>query len=185
MKFDWGVRKMIIKYEDITLRAIEESDLELLREMINDPEIENMTGGYSYPVSAYQQKKWFEELPNKQDELRLIIDTEEHGPIGLVMLTNIDWKNRTAQTHSKITSRNNLRGQGYGTKASKALVDYAFRQLNLHCLYSHTIEYNVASQKVREKCGFTKEGILRERVYKNGKYHNVIVWSLLKSEADK
>lgn len=173
---------MIIEYEDITLRAIEESDLELLKEMINDPEIENMTRGYSYPVSTYQQRKWFESLSNRQNELRLIIDTEEHGAIGVVMLTDIDWKNRTAQTHSKITSRNNLRGKGYGTKASKALVKYAFEELNLHCLYSHTIDYNIASQRVREKCGFKKEGVLRERVYKNGKYHNVIVWSILKGE---
>ncbi len=173
---------MIIEYEDITLRAIEESDLELLKEMINDPEIENMTGGYSYPVSTYQQRKWFESLSNRQNELRLIIDTEEHGAIGVVMLTDIDWKNRTAQTHSKITSRNNLRGKGYGTKASKALVKYAFEELNLHCLYIHTIDYNIAAQRVMEKCGFKKEGVLRERVYKNGKYHNVIVWSILKGE---
>lgn len=173
---------MIIEYEDITLRAIEESDLELLKEMINDPEIENMTGGYSYPVSTYQQRKWFESLSNRQNELRLIIDTEEHGAIGVVMLTDIDWKNRTAQAHSKITSRNNLRGKGYGTKVSKALVKYAFEELNLHCLYGHAIDYNIASQRVMEKCGFKKEGVLRERVYKNGKYHNVIVWSILKGE---
>ena len=174
---------MIIKYEDITLRAIEESDLELLKEMINDPEIENMTGGYSYPVSTYQQRKWFEGLSNRQDDLRVIIDTEEHGPIGVVMLTDIDWKNRTAQFHSKITSK--LRGKGYGSKATNALVKYAFEQLNLHCLYAHIIEYNTASQRVKEKCGFKKEGVLRERVYKNGKYHNAVVWSILKGEFDE
>ena len=110
-------------------------------------EIENMTGGYSYPVSTYQQRKWFESLSNRQNELRLIIDTEEHGAIGVVMLTDIDLKNRTAQTHSKITSRNNLRGKGYGTKASKALVNMHLKDLNLHCLYSQTIDYNIASQR--------------------------------------
>jgi len=176
---------MIIKYEDISLRAIEESDLELLKEMINDPEIENMTGGYSYPVSTYGQRQWFEGLQDRQDELRLIIDTEQHGSIGLVMLTNIDWKNRSAQTHSKIANRDDLRGRGYGTKASKALVEYAFEQLNLHCLYSHTLDYNIASQRVREKCGFKKEGILRQRIYKNGEYHDVVVWSILREEFDE
>lgn len=173
---------MIIEYEDITLRAIEESDLELLKEMINDPEIENMTGGYSYPVSTYQQRKWFESLSNRQNELRLIIDTEEHGAIGVVMLTDIDWKNRIAQSHWKITSRNNLRGKGYGTKAIRALIKYGLEELNMHCIYCKIIEYNIVSQRVAEKNGFKKEGILRERVYKNGKYHNVIVWSLLKGE---
>lgn len=173
---------MIIKYEDLTLRAIEESDLGLLKEMINDPQIENMTGGYSFPVSTYQQIKWYESLSVKQNELRLIINIKNHGAIGSIMLTDIDWKNRTAETHTKITSNNNLRGKGYGTKASKALYKYAFEQLNLNCLYSHTIEYNIASQRVREKCGFKKDGVLRKRVYKNNKYHDVVVWSLLKDE---
>lgn len=173
---------MIIQYEDIILRAVEENDLELLKEMINDPEIENMTGGYSYPVSTYQQKKWFEGLSNKNGELRLIIDTEKHGGIGIVMLSDIDWKNRTAQFHSKITSSEDLRGKGYGTKATYTLVKYSFEQLNLNCIYSHIIDYNIASQRVKEKCGFKKDGILRNRVYKNNEYHDVIVWSLLKEE---
>lgn len=175
---------MIITFRDVTLRAIEESDLELLRDMINDPETENMVMGYSYPVSTYQQRKWFEGLHSRRDELRLIIDTEQHGPIGTVMLTDIDWKNRTAISGSKITSSNNLRGRGYGTKASYALIRYGFEQLNLHCIYSYIIDYNIASQRVREKCGFRRDGVLRHKVYKNGEYHDVIVWSILREEFD-
>ncbi len=173
---------MIIEYEDITLRAIEESDLELLREMINDPEIESMTCGYSYPVSVYQQRKWFESLANRSDELRLIIDTKEHGAIGTVMLTDIDWKNRTAESHWKIANRIDVRRKGYGTRAVKALIKYAFNELNMHCVYCKVIECNIASQKIVEKIGFKREGILRERIYKNGNYHDVIVWSILKDE---
>lgn len=173
---------MIIKYEDIILRAVEENDLELLKDMINDPEIENMTGGYSFPVSTYQQKKWFENLSNKTDELRLVIDTQEYGAIGVVMLSDIDWKNRTAQSHWKITSKNNLWGKGHGTKAVRALIKYGFKELNLHCIYCNIIESNIVSARVAEKCSFKREGILRGRVYKNGKYHNVIVWSILKGE---
>lgn len=169
-------------YQDITLRAIEESDLEIIREMMNDPEIENMTGGYSFPISGYQQKKWFENLSNSDKELRTIIETKEHGAIGLVMLTDIDWKNRTAQSHSKIATSKNSRGKGYGTKASKALVKYAFEELNLNLIYSQILSYNLASQRTREKCGFKKDGILRNRVYKNGTYHDVVVWSIQNGE---
>lgn len=173
---------MNISYEDITLRAIEESDLELLKEMINDPEIENMTGGFSFPVSTLQQKRWFEGLQNNKNELRLIIEANEHGPIGVVMLTDIDWKNRIAQFHSKIATSKEIRGKGYGTKATKALIKYAFEQLNLNLVYSYIIEYNIASQRVHEKCGFKKDGVLRNRIYKNGGYHNLTVWSIQKGE---
>ena len=175
---------MIIKYEDITLRAIEIEDLELIREMINDPEIENMTGGGGLPVSKYQQENWFKSLSGRTDEVRLMIDTESNGTIGMVMLTDIDYKNSTAQFHSKIATSKNIRGKGYGTKATTALVEYGFDQLNLNCIYSHIIEYNIASQRVKEKCGFKKDGVLRNRVYKNGKYHNIVVWSILRNEKD-
>jgi RimJ/RimL family protein N-acetyltransferase len=173
---------MIYQYEDIQLRAIEESDLDLLREMMNDPEIELMTGGFSFPVSHHQQKKWFENLPAGERELRTVIETREHGAVGLVALTDIDWKNRTAQFHSKIATSKDVRGKGYGTKATRALVKYAFEQLNLHLVYSHILEYNIASQRAKEKSGFTKEAVLRNRVYKNGSYHNIVVWSIQKGE---
>ncbi len=173
---------MIILKEDFVLRAIEEEDLDLLRDMINDPDIENMTGGSSFPVSRVKQKLWFDSIQKNENELRLIIDTKEHGSIGLVMLTNIDYRNRTAEFHSKITTHKNLHGKGYGTKATQALVEYGFNQLNLHCIYSRIIEYNIASQRVKEKCGFIKDGILRDRIYKNGKYFSLVEWSITQDE---
>lgn len=173
---------MIYSYKGIQLRAIEESDLEMLRGMINDPVIEIMTGGFSFPVSEYQQRKWFEKIVQNEKEVRTVIDTHEYGPIGMVALTDIDWRNRTAQFHSKIIADKSVQGKGYGTKATIALLKYAFEEMNLHLVYSHTLEYNAASQKVKEKCGFRKECFLRDRVFKNGTYHGVIVWSILKGE---
>lgn len=173
---------MIYNYDDVKLRAIEVCDLEMIREMINDPEIENMTGGHSFPISEHQQNKWFENLPNNDKELRTVIEAEPYGAIGIVMLSDIDWKNRTAQFHSKIATSKEIRGKGYGTKATKALIKYAFEQLNLNLVYSYIIEYNIASQRVKEKIGFKKDGILRNRIYKNGSYHNLTAWSIQKGE---
>ena len=173
---------MIIEYQDIRLRAIEREDLELIREMINDPIIENMTGGGGLPVSKYAQEKWFESLYSNNNEVRLIIDTEQYGAIGTVMLTDINYRNSVAQFHSKIATSKDIRGKGYGTKATYALIKYAFEQLNLNTIYSNIIEYNIASQKVKEKCGFKKDGVLRNRVYKNGKYYNIIAWSITKDD---
>lgn len=171
---------MIIKYQDITLRAIEEEDLELLREMMNDPEIEKMTGVVGLPVSRRDQQKWYDNLSNK--DVRLVIDTEEFGAIGVVMLTDIDYRNSTAQFHSKIATSKNIRGKGYGTKATYALIRYGLLEMNLHLIYSHIVEYNIPSQRVKEKCGFQKDGILRGRAYKNGQYHNMTVWSVTKDD---
>lgn len=177
---------MIIKYEDIILRAIEEEDLELLKDMMNDPEIENMVSGYSFPVSTFQQNKWFQNMQNNNNELRLVIDSEKDGAIGAVMLTDIDWKNRNAAFHLKLCNKKNVRGRGYGTKATKAMIKYAFEQLNLHCLTTNNMEYNATIEALKEKCGFIKEGTLRERIFKNGRYYNTHVWSIInKSEINE
>lgn len=173
---------MIIHCEDITLRAIEQEDLDILWEMINDPDIEHMTGGGGFPVSHIQQEEWIKSQKDCSNAVRLVIDTKEHGAIGTVALTDIDYRNRTAQFHSKIATSKDLRGHGYGTKATMALVKYAFDQMNLYCIYSYIVEYNNASQRVKEKCGFKKDGILRERVYKDGSYHNITAWSITKED---
>lgn len=51
---------MNIKGKKVTLRAMEKQDCEMVREMFNDPEIENLVVGWAFPVSSYAQEKWFE-----------------------------------------------------------------------------------------------------------------------------
>ena len=114
----------------VILRAIEEEDLELLREMINDPEIERMVGGYSFPISKWQQKKWFELISNKQNDIRLIIETKEDGAIGFANIVNIDWKNRSAFHGIKIANKK-FRAKGIGTDTVMAIMRYAFEELQL------------------------------------------------------
>ena len=89
---------MIIDANSVILRAIEENDLPLLQAMINDPAIERLTGGYCFPVSADRQRRWFDNY-DQQKDLRCMIQIKNGATIGMIMLTDIDWKNRTAQLH--------------------------------------------------------------------------------------
>ena len=54
------LQNMIIKGNIVTLRAMSEKDLQLVCDMFNDPELENLVVGWSFPISFEQQKKWFE-----------------------------------------------------------------------------------------------------------------------------
>lgn len=169
---------MNIVGERIILRAIEEQDNEILLELINDPKTERMIGGYSYPISYKHQKDWFQSL-NEKNVLRCMI-TDKNQPdisIGTVILSDIDMKNGTAEIHIKLTR--NVRGKGYGTDAVNTMIKYAFDELRLNCIYSIIMEYNTASLKLFEKCGFQLEGRLRSRVYKNGHYADVYSYSKL------
>ena len=149
----------------VYLRALEPDDYKTSIEWRKDDEIWSMLVGPKYFVSEAYEKKWVEDaIFNSKNKLTLAIclkESDEH--IGYTYISNIDWKNRSAQSHSKIAN-GDFRGKGYGTMASTALVKYAFEELNLHCIYSHVIEYNEASKRVREKIGFIREGILRDRI---------------------
>ena len=171
---------MYIRGQNVLLRAIELEDAEMLRTMINDEEIETMTWGYSFPVSEQQQINWIKNLSNNNSNFRAIIDV--HGKaVGTIMLTDIDLKNGNAEIHIKLSS-DDVRGKGYGTDAVNALVRYCFNELRMNCIYCRVKESNIASQKMFSKCGFVKEGVLRARVFRNGKYHNFYEYSLLRSE---
>lgn len=159
---------MNIKGKLITLRAIEYEDLDFMRSMLNDQEIEDQVVGWSFPVSRYMQNKWFEGQLENKDNMRFIIEYDK-TPIGLATLHSIDWKNRVAVHGIKIAKREN-RGKSVGTDTVMSIMRYAFDELGLHRLEASWLSTNPVSPALFKKCGWTFEGIKRECVYKNARY---------------
>lgn len=174
---------MNLKGEKVYLRAVEKEDMEFLRIMINNPEMEKNVVGWSFPVSKYEQEKWFENQIENKNNIRYIIEAENEK-VGLVTITNIDWKNRKACHGIKLCS-DNVRGKGYGTDTVMTIMKYAFEELQLNKLYSTILEYNIASLNLYKKCGWTTDGILRESTFKGNKYVNEIAVSILKKEYEE
>lgn len=171
---------MFIKGNRVLLRSIELDDATVLQQMINDEEIERMMWGYSFPVSHHQQICWIQNLPTEKSVFRAMIDVDGTA-VGTIILSDIDMRNGIAEIHIKLANVSD-RGRGYGSDAVVALVTYAFNELRLNCIYCRIKEDNIASQKMFEKCGFVKDGCLRARVYRNGRYYDFYEYSVLKSE---
>jgi RimJ/RimL family protein N-acetyltransferase len=169
---------MILKSDKVFLRAIEEDDAPVLMNLINDPEVESLVFGWSYPVSLSAQKKW---ISNTSDDstVRYAIESEKKT-VGVAIISSIDMKNRSANMNIKLLKE--ARGKGIATTAVSLMVKYCFEELNMHCLTANVLEKNTESSKLWMKFGFRKEGLLRDRVYKNGIYQNVIPYSLVKEE---
>jgi RimJ/RimL family protein N-acetyltransferase len=173
---------MVIYGDKIKLRAIESEDNEFLLEMMNDPDIEMMVGGYSQPESMAEQMKWFTRLESKSSILRCIIANKENDKaIGTLILNDIDMKNGTGHIHIKIANGSE-RGKGYGTDAINTMVKYAFSELRLNCVFANILAYNEPSVHLFEKCGFTRDGILRARVFKQGQYVDLFSYSRLSTD---
>ena len=176
---------MNLKGKIVLLRAIEEGDQELLMTMLNDPEIEKMVGGYSFPISLKQQNEWFNRTSNDANNIRLIIETKEDGPVGFANIVNIDWKNRSAFHGIKIANKS-FQSRGVGTDTVMTVMRYCFEELNLNRLDGSIIEYNSPSQKLYiNKCGWKIEGTKRQSVFKGNMYHNELIVSILKDEYEQ
>lgn len=172
---------MILLDDIITLRAIEAGDAPVLQAMINDPEQERSVVGWSRPVSLAEQERWIADLP-KDNTIRYAID-DGGGMVGTVSVSAVDWKNRTASLNIKLLRE--ARGKGYGARAMKLLISYCFEELNLNCLTANVLAENTASCRLWEKLGFQLDGVLRQRVYKGGCYHDLRVYSLLREEYER
>lgn len=171
---------MNLRGKKVLLRAVEERDLNQLLEIINDEKTEKMLGGFSFPVSQKDQNFWYNNLKPMLNQLRCVIDVENNC-IGMIILSDIDYKNGTAEIHIKLIN-SGIRRNGYGYDALKTIILYAFQELRLHCVYSYVLDYNVPSQNLFKKLGFKQDGILRERVYKNGKHNDLISFSIKNGE---
>ena len=75
------------------------------------------------------------------------------------------------------------RGHGYGTTAQRLLVDRLFeRDAELHRVQSDTAVDNIAEQRALAKVGMTVEGRVRDAEYRDGQYHDHLLYSILRAE---
>lgn len=169
---------MNIRGKKVTLRAMEKKDGPLLVEIFNDPEIENLVVGWSFPLSEFAQEKWLENHYQDQNNFRFIIEDEEGQAVGVATLVEIDWKNRSATHGIKIVQQAN-RGRGIGTDAVMAIMRYAFDELQLNRLDGSWFPENIASKNMYMKCGWKEEGIKKQCVFKRGKYRDLILTGIL------
>lgn len=69
--------------------------------------------------------------------------------------------------------------KGYITEALKAIIAYGFKELEINRIEAEAMTGNEASEKVLHKLNFTREGVLREWMFWNSKYYDIIMYSLL------
>lgn len=164
----------------IILRAIEEKDLSLLKEMHNDPDLEMVIIGWAWPLSSFGQEQWLDAVNKSQTNKKFIIQYNNNA-VGLVVINDIDWKNRKASTGIKLC-KECPKSQGIGTDTMMALERYAFDELQLHRLEASWFETNVPSVKMHKKCGWKEEGVQKDSIFKAGKFHDLTIGRCLESD---
>jgi len=168
----------MIQYGAVTLRRIEYNDMELLRNLINDPQIALSVVDFGFPVSSQQQKEWFENILPHENAERFIMEAEGHS-VGSLVVARIDLDNKTAEVGYKVLRQ--YQGHGYAADAVRAVVSYLFLDKGFECISAYHLDSNFASRRVLEKAGFIFEGVLRKAVYRNGSRIDLVSWSISRS----
>jgi RimJ/RimL family protein N-acetyltransferase len=169
--------------KNVRLRPVERDDLPRFVAWFADPDVRRYLEVY-LPFSLAQEERWFESLLERlerQEDVVLAIETADGVHIGSLGLHAINWKNRCAEL-GIVIGDNAFWGQGYGTDAIRALLGLAFGEMNLHRVFLLVDVDNARGIRCYEKCGFQREGISRQAVFREGAYHDQYVMSILESE---
>jgi len=130
--------------------------------------------------AAFQQKHE-QRIREPEDDL-VVFGVESEGRlVGYVQLALIDRTERRAAVAIVIGDRSAW-GRGVGSTALRILAGYAFAALNLERVYAEVYGFNLRSQRLMERVGFQREGVLRQHELHNGVRQDVHVFGLLKAE---
>lgn len=126
--------------------------------------------------------RWLETMVDTGRVVQFIIYAEGI-PAGSVYLRDIDEENRKAE-YGIFIGEDFARGKGIGTKAAKAIVEYGFDSLKLHKIFLRVLAANKAAVRSYEKAGFVQEAYLKDEVWLNGRYEDIILMAIIGAEGD-
>lgn len=170
----------MLKGERIYLRAVEFEDSRIISAWLNDRET-NINLDIIYPLSKRYADSYVLSSDEEGNKKMFVIDNQDHKPIGLVIIDKIKWEYRNCEIGIVIYDKSH-RSKGLGKDAMNTALNFIFNEMNMNLVYLNVLSENKIAINMYRKLGFEFEGELRDRVYKNGKYHNIIVMSKKREE---
>lgn len=173
----------------LILRDANVKDAKDIAENANDYDVWYFTDSIPHPYSLKDAKSFIEkcerdrkEKPRKNYSFGIEIKSEKKI-VGKISLFRINKEHKRAGIGYWIGKK--YRKQGIVSEAEKAVLDFAFNKLKLNKINGDAMTENVGSNKLFEKFGFRKVGILKEELIKKGKKKDVYHWELLKGDYKK
>lgn len=167
----------------VRLRSYRKEDMKICLSFINDPLVtKNIRPGIPFPYKYEDEIKWYESLnPMSEKNYSFAIEKiEDETYLGGCGINYVDWKNSFCEIGLFLGK--DFWNKGYGTDAMNILVKFIFNEMNLNKIKLFVYSFNDSARRVYEKLGFKTEGVLREEIYKEGKYYDEILMGLLKKD---
>lgn len=174
----------MLRGEKIYLRPLTQADLPIFEAWSNDLEYSSEFNAFGLSWSGELAKRWQEGglLGTHQGVLAIVTYDEQiagdvsyrqqrYGPNDGSIAYNIG-----------ISLASDYRGKGYGSEAQRLLAEYLLATYPIMRVEASTDITNLPEQRSLEKAGFTREGVMRKAQWRNGDWHDLVVYSKLRGE---
>ena len=163
------------------IRSFEESDLNDLKSMLDDPEVSKFLEMGDRPTDERVLKNIHKEAMSQDSIVMSIVSKKDKKFIGTTGFYLINWSARRAQFRILIGLPKYF-GKGIATEVTSILVEYAFQRLNLEMIYLGVNEKNISAINAYKNAGFKTDGKMRKFVYNNGIYYDSLHMSITKED---
>lgn len=145
---------------------------------LQDEESRRLTGTHA-EFTPEQIREWLASRADAHDRADwAIIRLTDDAYVGEVVLNDLDPHNESMGFRISLSGQG-LFGKGYGSEATKAVVDYGLQVVGLHRISLEVVDFNTRAQRVYEKVGFHSEGLLRDAWYWDGEWSDVVVMAIV------
>lgn len=167
------------------LRGLEKEDLKgNMFQWANDAEVTHYMFTGARPNSLeLLEEEYARMIRSPNDIVFAIVDRRTHAHIGIAGLYVIHWIARTAEYRILIGEKA-FWDQGYGQETARLILQYGFEKLNLNKIWLGVNAEHQRAIRSYEKSGFQREGVLRQEIYRNGRYYDAVRMSILRTEYD-
>lgn len=165
----------------VLLRPVRETDLPLFLRWFNDPEVRFWLAMSEKPELTMEDEwEWYRGVKEDPCHIAWVIEADGR-PIGNLGLMDIDEGNARGTLGISIGEKGEW-GRGYGTEAIRLVLGFAFGEMGLRRVELCTDEDNERGIRCYEKCGFVREGVLRQYRLRRGEPINCLMMSVLRNE---
>lgn len=168
--------------ETVVLRRHRPENLDAFRRWYSDAEVARLTRYRDGPMKPDEIDRFFTARVLGIDSLTLAVHLRaKNRLIGSCAFSQLDADNGSALFHITIGEKD-LWGRGYGTEATRLMLDHAFSTMGLHRVSLAVFSFNERAIRSYEKVGFVVEGRAREAIFRDGRFWDEISMSMLASE---
>jgi [ribosomal protein S5]-alanine N-acetyltransferase len=151
------------------LRSWQFGDEASLVENANNRKVSiNLRDIFPFPYTLADAETWIKIAENQPANFAIVVDGKAVGGIGVLFKEDISRKN----AEIGYWLGENYWGQGIMSEAIKKMVDFTFKNYDIHRIYAGVFEHNLASMRVLEKAGFQHEAVLKKSIFKEGKLYD-------------